>query len=125
MAGNPLLINLENLQAQGLLNEDDLSMDHGFSDSTVDYQGAYAFKLSRLRRASEKFKEIANGEDRSAFDQFRKDCRSWLEDYGLFMALKDNNGGLPWTRWDKSIARRDPFTLNQARVDLAAEIFFS
>ncbi|KPQ36826.1 MAG: 4-alpha-glucanotransferase [Phormidesmis priestleyi Ana] len=124
MAGNPLLINLENLQAQGLLNEDDLSMDHGFSDSTVDYQGAYAFKLSRLRRASEKFKEIANGEDRSAFDQFRKDCRSWLEDYGLFMALKDNNGGLPWTRWDKSIARRDPFTLNQARVDLAAEIFF-
>lgn len=124
MAGNPLLINLETLQAKGLLNEEDLSIDRGFSDSVVDYRAAYDFKLDRLRRASVRFKDVADDNDRLAFDDFRKDCRSWLEDYGLFMALKDHNGGVPWTHWDRAITQRDPFTLNQARVDLASEIFF-
>ena len=124
MAGNPLLINLENLQAQGLLDPEDFTLGQGFSDQAVDYQAVYAFKLSLLKKASERFKDIANEGDRKEFDDFRKHCRNWLEDYGLFMALKDENGGVPWSQWDSAIAQRDPFVLNQYRVDLASEIFF-
>lgn len=124
MAGNPLLINMETLQAQGLLDHEDFTLGQGFSDQAVDYWAVYDFKLTLLRKAAGRFKEIASEGDRRAFDEFRKHCREWLEDYGLFMALKDVNGGVPWSQWDSAIAKRDPFTLNQARVDLAAEIFF-
>ncbi len=124
MAGNPLLISLETLQAQGLLDADDFTLGQGFSAQTVDYDAVYEFKLSLLRKAAGRFKETANEGDRKAFDNFRRVCREWLEDYGLFMALKDANGGVPWSQWDSAIAKRDAFALNQARVDLAAEIFF-
>jgi 4-alpha-glucanotransferase len=124
MAGNPLLINLERLQAQGLLSEEDLILGQGFSDRAVDYSVVSDFKLARLRKASERFKEVADEANRKEFDQFRKTCRNWLEDYGLFMALKHHNGGVPWSQWESTVAQRDPFALNQARVDLASEVFF-
>ncbi len=124
MAGNPLLISLEILQGQGLLSEDDLALSHGFPDDVVDYPAVYDFKLNQLRQAAGRFKETADEGTRRAFDEFRQNCRDWLEDYGLFMALKNTNGGVPWSQWDKAIAKRDSFALNQAKVDLAAEVFF-
>jgi 4-alpha-glucanotransferase len=124
MAGNPLLINLETLQSHGLLSEEDLAVSQEFSDNAVDYDSAYAFKIALLRKAAERFKEAADADERKAFDAFRKSCRNWLEDYGLFMSLKDANDGVPWSQWDENLAKRDAFTLNQARVDLAADIFF-
>lgn len=124
MAGNPLLINLERLQDQGLLIDEDLILAQSFSDSAVDYNAVYDFKLTRLRKASDRFKEVADDAARKEFDDFRKICRNWLEDYGLFMALKHHHGGAPWSQWDMAVAKRDAFELNQARVDLAAEVFF-
>ena len=124
MAGNPLLISLETIQAHGLIDADDLAQAEPFPENAVDYEAVYGFKLSRLRKAAERFKEIADDDTRQAFIQFRKDCAVWIEDYGLFMALKNAHGGASWPQWDASIARRDPDALNRARVDLAADIFF-
>jgi 4-alpha-glucanotransferase len=124
MAGNPLLISLENVQSQGLLTADELILNQPFLDDKVDYESVSKYKLGRLYLAAKRFKESADEATRKAFSQFRKERASWLEDYGLFMAIKDTNGGTPWPQWETAIARRDPDELNRARVDLAAEIFF-
>ncbi len=124
MAGNPLLISLEILQGHGLLSEDDLALTSSFAEDIVDYESVYTFKLDRLRRAAEQFKATDNDEAHADFERFRAECSDWLEDYGLFMALKSANGGVPWTQWERDIAQRQPAALDHARVDLAAEIFF-
>ncbi|MGB7250917.1 MAG: 4-alpha-glucanotransferase, partial [Phormidesmis sp.] len=124
MAGNPLLINLETLQAAGLLNADDLKLTTAFAERAVHYDAVGRFKLAQLRRAADRFKDIASQETQQAFDQFRRDTADWLEDYALFMALKNANEGLPWSQWERSLVLRDTDALNRARVDFAAEIFF-
>ncbi len=124
MAGNPLLISLENVQSQGLLEEEELSLIESFPIDRVDYDAVGAFKLPLLRKAAERFKDNASEELRSEFNQFRKDRSSWLEDYGLFMALRDANDHRPWPEWEYGLTHRDPDALNFARVDLAADIFY-
>ncbi|MEL7228056.1 MAG: 4-alpha-glucanotransferase [Cyanobacteria bacterium J06576_12] len=96
MAGNPLLISLENVQSQGLLEEEELALIESFPIDRVDYDAVSAFKMPLLRKAAERFKDVASDEVKAEFNQFRKDRVSWLEDYGLFMALRDVNDLKPW-----------------------------
>ncbi|MEM9149315.1 MAG: 4-alpha-glucanotransferase [Cyanobacteria bacterium P01_F01_bin.3] len=124
MAGNPMLISLENVQSQGLLEEEELALIESFPIDRVDYGAVSAFKLPLLRKAAERFKEIASDETKAEFNKFRKERASWLEDYGLFMALRDTNDGKPWPEWEYGLVHRDPDALNFARVDLASEIFY-
>ena len=124
MAGNPMLISLENVQSQGLLEEEELALTRSFPVSRVDYDAVGSFKLPLLRKAADRFKTLASEETQAAFSQFREARASWLEDYGLFMALKDTNEGKPWPEWDSALAKRDCDALNRARVDLAPEIFY-
>ncbi|MEM6868724.1 MAG: 4-alpha-glucanotransferase, partial [Cyanobacteria bacterium P01_C01_bin.121] len=124
MAGNPMLISLENVQSQGLLEEEELALIESFPIDRVDYDAVSAFKLPLLRKAAERFKEIASDETKAEFNKFRKERASWLEDYGLFMALRDTNDGKPWPEWEYGLVHRDPDALNFARVDLASEIFY-
>lgn len=124
MAGNPLLINLETLHDDKLLTDVDLTLTMPFSESRVDYNAVYAFKLERLRLAAKRFNTSIDKETRAAFNKFRDDASDWLEDYSLFMALKDSTHGQPWTQWDSAIAQRKPEALKKARLDLAGDIFF-
>jgi len=124
MAGNPMLLSLEKVQAEGLLHVDELTPTQVFPVDKVAYDEVSVFKLSLLRKAAERFKGVASDETKAAFSQFRVDQASWLEDYALFMALKDSNSGVPWSEWDDAVAGRNPEALNRARVDLATDIFF-
>lgn len=124
MAGNPFLISLETLQGQNLLTEHDLVLMEPFPDDAVDYDAVQTFKLERLRRAAQRFKNAIDQETREAFETFREASRDWLEDYSLFMALKEANDGQSWTQWDEAIAHRNPDALDKARLELAAEVFF-
>jgi len=87
-AGAPSLISLERLVERGWLTRDDLGGEQ-FADGAVQFQRAEAFKLARLRRAYSRFEHGATGDDRAALDGFLASHASWLEDYALFMALKD------------------------------------
>lgn len=51
-------------------------------------------------------------EDFSSFCEAEKD---WLEDYTLFMALKDANDGKAWGQWDEKLRVRDAAALDEAR----------
>ncbi len=124
LAGNHLLISLERLAAQGWLQPAELEAAPVFPDDRVDYGPVIGWKLDLLQRAYANFEADADESQRVAFEAFRNDHGRWLDDYALFMALKEAHGGAPWNQWKAELARRDPDALNQARIRLRDRMRF-
>lgn len=123
-AGNHLLISLRQLAQEDLLDAASLSHTPAFSAAAVDYTVVTAFKMPLLRQSFETFRASASPQQQEAYRQFRLDNQRWLDDYALFMALKDELSGLPWTQWPPDIAARKPSALSTWRDRLAAQIAF-
>lgn len=123
-AGNPLLISLERLVEQGLLPRNDPALAPAFPSGRVDYSEVERVKLAALGRAAETFSRSASAEQRRALEAFRLEHSAWLEDYALFMALHDGNGGAPWQTWEPLLVGRDRPALDAAREAHAARVDF-
>jgi 4-alpha-glucanotransferase len=123
-AGNPLLISLESLRDRGLLQNSDLDLAHAqpFPEDSVAFGPVIDFKMSALRRAAAAFFADASRADRAAFDHFCEHAHSWLDDFALFMALKDAHNGTPWTSWDEPIRQRDARSVSEWARKLAPQI---
>ncbi|HET7752773.1 MAG TPA: 4-alpha-glucanotransferase [Anaeromyxobacteraceae bacterium] len=121
-AGNPLLVSLEALRERGWLDDAELASAPRFDASTVEYDSVAPWKWGALRSAARRFEARASSSERRAFDAFVDAERAWLDDFGLFMALKDAHGGVAWTSWDPPLARREAAALDSARRRLDAEI---
>jgi 4-alpha-glucanotransferase len=121
-AGNPMLISLKRLVEAGHLSQHDLRETPSFPVERVDFGAAIKFKTRLLALAYDNFSRIKTA--RQAFEHFCADHASWLEDFSLFMALKEKHALGPWYQWKAELARRDPAELNQARESLADEIEF-
>lgn len=104
-AGNVNLISLDRLVEQGLLEPADLA-DAPANDGPVDYGAVIPFKDAALRRAFERFGADATPEHRAAYDTFRTAQAYWLEDFVLFMALKETHGGASWSEWPDELRTR-------------------
>ena len=120
-AGNPLLISLDRLRDDGLLNDADLQ-HRDFPASQVDFSAVTAFKTERLRLAAERFQAGQGQTLRSDYERFVSEQAGWLDDYALFMALKDAHGGGLWTDWPEPERLRESAALDAARSRLAGEI---
>lgn len=104
-AGNPLLIDLEELKNDGLLSKSDLDSFPHFEKSNIDYGRVIEEKNNLLRLAFQNYK--TNG--RTFIKECGKFCDDnafWLNDFALFMAVKEYHGGKLWTEWDEEIAFR-------------------
>jgi 4-alpha-glucanotransferase len=121
-AGNPLLIDLLDLQEQGWLRPQDLEADPPLPTDFVDYGKVITFKQALLRKAAQDFFIKANETESKAFKTFCQQNAGWLDDYALFMAGKDLHTGAVWTDWDAGLRRRDPGALQQWRQRLFPEI---
>ena len=124
MAGNPLLINPELLRDDQLLADEDFANLPEFPLDYVDFERAIALKVPLLKKACENFKAKASSVQQKEFSAFCESKENWLEDYALFMALKDNFGGVSWNNWEPEIARREPESLEKWRQQLNAEIYY-
>lgn len=126
-AGNPLLISPTRLVAQGVLPETAVSQIPSFPSHEVDYGPVIEYKMDLLRQAFTHFETNATAEQKEAFTQFCADQFDWLEDYALFMALKDHHveheGGV-WNTWPKPIAMRQPEAMKKWSKKLAEEVQF-
>jgi 4-alpha-glucanotransferase len=122
MAGNPLLISLETLRDEGFLNDGDFAGLPEFPTMRVDYDWVAEHKLPLLKRACENFMRGAKPEQRDAFTTFCQSKAYWLEDYALFMALKEDQGGKSWHQWAPELANRQPDELERCRMRLADKI---
>ena len=122
MAGNPLLISLEQLQEQQLLQAKDLKLGMGFRSETIAYEQVIPIKLGLLRLAYQNFKSGAVPGLHQAFREFCQARSHWLEDFALFMALKDAHWGAAWNTWPKDIAQRQPAAMILWQQKLQADI---
>jgi 4-alpha-glucanotransferase len=122
MAGNPLLISLEKLQKRGWLDPGALSDVPDFSNNEVQFERVLPWKIRLLQSAARRFFDHAVAAERRIFDDFCESKASWLDDFALFMALKQRNNGTVWTRWDPEIRRREPAALAKWRECLAEPI---
>jgi len=75
-----------------------------------------------LRRAAQVFLADGSHAEKAAFERFCESAALWLDDYALFMALKDQHHEAMWTRWDAPLRHRDSETLREWSRRLAAEI---
>jgi 4-alpha-glucanotransferase len=125
-AGNPLLIDLEELAGEGFLAPEHLENAPEFPVDHVDYGRVFAFKREILKSAHLHWKRHGDSATRQSFDAFCERERSWLEDFSLFMALKrtfeaEGRTGA-WSSWPAELVRRKPDELERWRIRAADEI---
>ena len=119
-AGNPSLISLEDLLDSGLV--DPLLLDQApvFDRQRVDFGLLYTWKRPLLRQIAEEFPRRASAALQAEFAQFCAEQAGWLDDYALFMALKDAHQGAPWNQWGMPLRSRQPAALAAASARHAA-----
>lgn len=122
-AGNHLLISLQKLLERGILEAADLSDKPHFPEDSVDFGSVIRWKSGVLTKAAARFQSSASGEDRRAFEEFCSKNTLWLPDFALFMACKEEQGGVAWNKWPSDIAQRTPAALNGARSRLNEAVF--
>lgn len=124
-AGNPLLISPDRLVADGFLPAKAIEKVPDFPTGQVDFGPVIDYKRDLLRAAHDYFQENATPAQRDAYSRFCLNTSYWLDDYALFMALKehhkDQDGGV-WNTWPRPIAKRQVKAMKQWTRDLANDI---
>ena len=120
-AGNPYFIDLDMLCEWGLLEKSEYSgINWGSSAECVDFGLLYESRFKVLRKAVQRMFES----DCSEFKGFCLSSSFWLDDYAIFMAIKDSHGGTSWAQWERALRFREETALNDARQTLSGEIDF-
>lgn len=122
-AGNPLLISPELLVAEGWLQKADMGAPP-FPEDAVDFGRVGPWKAGLFRKAFRSFSSRASTSRKAELAAFCRRHNSWLDDYALFAAIKDNNEGLPWTRWEAGLGLREPAALDLWKQTHADELDF-
>ncbi|MGZ3183302.1 MAG: 4-alpha-glucanotransferase [Telluria sp.] len=122
MAGNTLLISPDALVEQGYLTQQDLADVPPFPANAVDYGWVIPWKKDLLARAYAAFAARGTPQQRAAYDAFCKDNAYWLDDYGVFCALKDFHGGRAWNEWAPEFRARQQDALKHWTTAHANEI---
>lgn len=118
-AGNPLLIDLDLLIADGLLNRSDIDgYFFGDNEEKVDFEAVKACKPEILKKAFLNFHITPD------YIAFESENEHWLSDYALFMSLKQHFNGAPWHEWNDEIKHRDPDTIKEYTQKLWSDIAF-
>ena len=122
-AGNPYLIDFDLLIEAHLLSEEDLrDVFFGDNEEYIDYGAVYNEKYPLLRMAYENFKSSDNHELRENLEHFKRENASWLNDYSLYISLKNHFNGLPWNEWAHDIKNREHGAMEHYRNELADDI---
>lgn len=101
-AGNPYFVDLEEfIEKKWISRKDCESKDWGDDPEKVDYEKVYKNRFKILKKAFLKSK-ISEDKD---FIKFTKENKFWLDDYALFMALKENFKGKSFIYWPDEIRK--------------------
>ncbi|MGA2822038.1 MAG: 4-alpha-glucanotransferase [Bacteroidales bacterium] len=123
-AGNPLLIDIDILVKEGLLDKKDLASLDTFDNGPVDYGKVIRSKYPLLKKAMEVFRKNAGKEHKKDFQEFTVTNKNWLEDYALFMSLKEHFKQKPWYQWEKPLKMRKETALKPFYTLLSDQIEF-
>ena len=129
-AGNPYFIDLDLLAADGLLERRDYAfLNWGDESGKVDYALLYEKRFAVLRLAYERFlnaRPVPGCDTPYPDDWYRFTflADSWLPDYCLYMAIKQEQKMTDWMSWPDPLCLRDPKALEEFRAAHAEELGF-
>jgi len=121
-AGNPFLVSPFLLVEQGLLQSSDLSDRPQFPDRKVDFGEVISWKNTILDRAYQHYCEDKPAAIKKEYEQFCKAESEWLDDFALFMAIKDDQGLVAWDNWQDDLRLRDEKALTRFQSSHKSEI---
>lgn len=111
-AGNPMLIDIDELIKAGLVSEDDKDLKIlAEKKEFADFGQMFSFKRLILAKAHAAFAANADSEQMYLFGKFCRKNAWWLDDYAMFMSIKYFFKQVMWTEWADSYRLRDPQTL--------------
>ena len=87
-------------------------------EDKIDYEKIYKIRFQILEKAFSRFGE--NDEYRA----FVSENQFWLEDYSLYMAIKDRNGGVSWNEWEEPLKNKESQAIENAKAELSRQIAF-
>lgn len=120
-AGNPYFIDLEILKSQGYLEEKDyINIDWGGTETCVDYGTLYIERNKVFKKIQKNFENNIPVD----FEEFCNKNNFWLEDFSLFMAIKDSFDGKAFTQWPSSFIKREASTIEKFRKENESKIFY-
>ena len=123
-AGNPYLIDLDTLAEEGLVTKEELdSCDWGYSDRKVEYDKIYNGRFKILRIAYENFKKRdPKSREQRKYRAFVRKNSKWLNNYALYMAVKNSFGMISWTEWPEDIKMREEAAIEHYEKELSDDI---
>jgi len=120
-AGNPYLIDLDILVQEGLLEQSDIdAYEWGNDPEKVNFGIMFEHRLDVLYSAFRRFEQNNN----LAYSQFVESESWWLDDFALFMALKQSNNFAPWYEWEDGLKLRKPEAIEKAIKTYKTKIEF-
>ncbi|MCL2864264.1 MAG: 4-alpha-glucanotransferase [Lachnospiraceae bacterium] len=118
-AGNPYFIDLESLIQEGLLSQEECAaLDFGNKADEIDYEKLYHGRFRILELAYSRFQQTSD------YERFVETNAWWLDDYSLYMAIKDTHDGASWCAWPKEHKNREPKAMETARKEQAKQMDF-
>ena len=126
-AGNPYLIDFDLLVEENLLSQSDLEgISFGENPENVDYGAIYNQKYPLLRKAYENYKNTKENKEREElkylFEEFKAHNQSWLNDFAMYISLKNHFNGLPWNEWPEDIKSRQPEAMEKYYETVKEEV---
>jgi 4-alpha-glucanotransferase len=121
-AGNTLLVSPERLIEDGLLTESEAGDHARFSSGSVDFPAVIAHRQTLWPRVLDRFDAAGSGQLRDRFEHFCHASAGWLDEFALFMAVKEAHGQVAWTAWEADIAHHDPAAVARWSARCAREI---
>ena len=123
-AGQPYLISPDHLLELELLEKEDFEDLPEFKDETCEYGKVIPWKTALLKKAHKKFFDTKPEELMKSYSEFCVNNQYWLEDYALFMTLKDMHKGCSWLEWEEQYRRPDQNTKNSVKWEHCFEFDF-
>ena len=118
-AGNIWIISPEQMVTDGFLAPEDIKDPPDFPEDRVDYQAVMDYKNGLFDRAFERFKRR---DPDFHYEEFAAENVSWLNDYALFVALREKFAGKVWGDWPPDIRDRHEEALHTYGTELADRI---
>ena len=121
-AANPMLISLDTLVELNLLQDKDLESLRQLDQQRIDFGALIPRKQRLLEKAFSAFQEKADEDWKKHFREFCYRHAGWLDDYTLFISLKQHQDGKPWNHWQEELRQRNPEALQKAVMEFAGDI---
>ncbi len=119
--GNPLLISPELMVKEGFLKHKETNPVPAFSKKKTDYIAVGEYKDRIFHIAYDRFRKKKS---RHNYDKFCKQHKLWLDDFALFMSLKQHFQGKMWSEWPAELRDRHQDALHRMREELSDNITY-